>query len=306
MPIIIKGSHFYYRLIEAKVKYYNLRYTDEEFIKYMYRKSFKMEMDLKNPLTFNEKMSLFKIKWNDSTGSSCADKVSLIDFITKKGCEKYLNIVHGIYSNYKQINFKEIPNKFALKSSHASGWNFICHDKSKIVHKQLKASIAFWNRNNYYLFWRELIYKDMPKRILCENYLGNNQNQEPDDYKIWCFHGAPLYIEVDSNRSIEHQQEIFDIEWNNMPFKTRYPLLSKKPEKPIQLKEMLELAAHLSDGFCFVRVDLYLVNNKIYVGEMTFFPRAGCKYFGSYEYDLMVGSYLSINSEINILQKTNK
>lgn len=46
----------------------------------------------------------------------------------------------------------------------------------------------------------------------------------------------------------------------------------KKPEK---LAMMLKIAEKLSDGFLFVRVDLYEVDGRVYFGELTFTPATG-------------------------------
>jgi hypothetical protein len=42
------------------------------------------------------------------------------------------------------------------------------------------------------------------------------------------------------------------------------------PEKPKNLKKMIEIAKILYDGFTFVRVDLYDTGNNIWFGELTF------------------------------------
>lgn len=44
--------------------------------------------------------------------------------------------------------------------------------------------------------------------------------------------------------------------------------------QPMEIKTMVEIAEKLSEGFPFVRVDLYNINHKIYFGEMTFTPAA--------------------------------
>jgi hypothetical protein len=50
-------------------------------------------------------------------------------------------------------------------------------------------------------------------------------------------------------------------------------------QKPKYLEEMLQLAKYLSDGFDFVRVDLYESSNGIKFGEMTNYPDCGnCKF----------------------------
>lgn len=48
--------------------------------------------------------------------------------------------------------------------------------------------------------------------------------------------------------------------------------LIPKPEKAF---EAMQIAEKLAKDFPFVRVDLYIVNNKVYFGELTFTPAAG-------------------------------
>ena len=38
---------------------------------------------------------------------------------------------------------------------------------------------------------------------------------------------------------------------------------------------MIELCHKLSEGLFFVRIDMYIIKNKIYFGEITFFPEGG-------------------------------
>jgi hypothetical protein len=45
--------------------------------------------------------------------------------------------------------------------------------------------------------------------------------------------------------------------------------------KPKRLQEMNEVARVLERPFAFVRVDLYLIGDRIYVGELTHMPESG-------------------------------
>ena len=45
--------------------------------------------------------------------------------------------------------------------------------------------------------------------------------------------------------------------------------------KPEKLEEMIKIAEKISKDIPEVRVDLYLVNGKIYFGELTFFSQGG-------------------------------
>ncbi len=50
-------------------------------------------------------------------------------------------------------------------------------------------------------------------------------------------------------------------------------------EKPVCLDRAMELAEKLSQPFPFVRVDFYLIGERIVLGELTFTPccRNGCR-----------------------------
>ena len=73
-------------------------------------------------------------------------------------------------------------------------------------------------------------------------------------------------------------------------FRRRIPEF-KKPEA---FEQMKELAAKLSAGIPFVRVDFFYVNGKIYFGEYTFFDWAGLQPFGSNEQDLELGKLIEL------------
>ena len=49
--------------------------------------------------------------------------------------------------------------------------------------------------------------------------------------------------------------------------------------KPDNYKEMIEIAEKISKDIPFVRVDCYIVDNRIYIGELTFFPWGGFQKF---------------------------
>ncbi|MDF1521094.1 MAG: ATP-grasp fold amidoligase family protein, partial [Brevefilum sp.] len=56
------------------------------------------------------------------------------------------------------------------------------------------------------------------------------------------------------------------------------------------------LAQNLSEGLPFVRVDFYLINDKPYIGEMTFHPGSGFSIFHPQEWDEIIGGWFDISS----------
>jgi hypothetical protein len=96
------------------------------------------------------------------------------------------------------------------------------------------------------------------------------------DYKLNCFNGKPEFIWMDINRHSNHKRNLYDLNWKQLPYKVNSHFSTfPSPEKPKCLKKLVKLASILSKGFSYVRVDFYIVNEKIYFGEMTFYTSSG-------------------------------
>ena len=63
---------------------------------------------------------------------------------------------------------------------------------------------------------------------------------------------------------------------------------------PDNLADMIKVAEELSKGFKFLRVDLYNVKDKIYFGELTFYPAAGMGAFVPEEWDEKLGNWIKL------------
>jgi len=260
--------------------------------KYRISKMLGYRINLENPKTFNEKIQWLKLNYKRKDLSVYADKVAVRNYVAKIIGNKYLIPVHKVFNNYKDINFKILPKSFALKAAHGSKWNIICYDKNTLNKLQLKKDLKTWGNSNYYWLGYEYAYKKIPPRFICEHLMLNENNQIPNDYKIFCFNNEPKFIQVDTTRYTKHQRIFYDTNWNIQPFELGFNPLSKGIEKPSSLEEMLLVAKKLSYGFPFVRIDLYEINNKIYFGEMTFYPGEGSERFNPSQWDRILGDLL--------------
>ena len=57
------------------------------------------------------------------------------------------------------------------------------------------------------------------------------------------------------------------------------------------VEEMLEIASCLSEGMDHLRVDLFLIGEKIFFGEMTLYYGSGFMRFEPNDFDLEMGSW---------------
>ena len=98
------------------------------------------------------------------------------------------------------------------------------------------------------------------------------------DYKVFCFNGNPKYIaarKYDDNEKL-YFYNYYDFNWTLTEIEDNRPNYRRNPnflfEKPKNLDLMHDYATKLSKEFVFVRVDLFEVNNTVYLGELTFSP----------------------------------
>lgn len=200
----------------------------------------------------------------------------------------------GVWDRVDDIDFDSLPDQFVLKCTHDSGGLVICKDKSKLDIEAAKKKLRKCLRTDYYSTSKEWPYKNVKRRIIAEKYMEPSDG-EMVDYKIMCFNGVPRMIFTCTDRELgELKVTFFDTHWNEMPFTRHYPKSSKTIKRPSQLTSMLELAEKLCNEIPFVRVDFYEIDNKIYFGEMTFFPGGGFEEFDPEEWDYTLGSWIKL------------
>lgn len=270
---------------------------DEEAVKRYYKKITGGNIDLENPSTFCEKLNWYKLFGHNVLMSKCADKVGVRDYVKEKGYGNCLNEIYKVYSNVDEIKIDDLPERFVLKAAHGTHMQIIVKDKAEINWKHARRLMKSWLRQDIYWRGREWVYKDVPHRIIAEKYI-EDKTGELRDYKFFCFNGDPKFVQVDIGRFRKHIRNYYDLNWKILPM-TDYvgndPKL--KVEKPVSFNQMVKMATELSKPFQFVRVDFYEVDEKPYVGEMTFFHEGGSAMFIPDKWNKIVGDYWKLISE---------
>ena len=103
---------------------------------------------------------------------------------------------------------------------------------------------------------------------------------------------------MDYNRFIDHKQQLFTIDWTKINATCIYPSDDTIIEKPALLNQMLDFARRLSKGHPFLRTDFYIINNKVYFGELTFYHQCGLAPIEPFEFDLEMGSWIQLPTPI--------
>lgn len=261
-------------------------------------------LDLRNPETYNEKIQWLKLYDSSPLKTLTADKFLVRDWVREKIGDKYLIPLLGVYDNFDEIPFGDLPNRFVLKTNHGCTWNCVVKDKNTLNVSELKKKFDKWMSLNYaFQYGFELHYKEIKPKIIVEKYIENRAGNLYD-YKIWCFDGEPKYIQFLTDRAIKLKMCFFDTEWNRQEFSYDYDLYTEYVEQPRNLSEMLQIARILSQNFYHVCVDLYHLNDEtIYFGEITHTRASGACKWKPAEWDLKMGAFLNLPKQKNKIMK---
>lgn len=269
---------------------------DKAMIKIQYRLKLGRKLNLNNPRRYTEKLNYYKLNYRCKLMTKCSDKYAVRDYVVSKGLSNILPNLYAVYNSVNEIETNLLPNKFAIKTTNGSGTNYFCNDKTEFKLEISKKKIANWLNRDVYSFGREWSYKNAKPKIIIEELLEDRSNKFDgiNDYKFLCFNGQPKYIILDVERYTNHKRNIYDIDWNYMDVSTDHPNFGDVVPKPDGLNEMLQISRILSEGFPFVRVDLYYVNKKVYFGELTFYPWTGYVQFKPDEFDYILGDMFKL------------
>jgi|SRR5690554_1333397 len=269
--------------------------SDKVYLKVYYFLYTREKLDFNNPTKFNEKIQCLKLLNNSPECSVMADKYEVRNYISTIFGDEILIPLIGVWDNFDEIDFSLFPNQFVLKTTHDSQSLIICTDKTKFNTLKAKKKLNRSLKRNYFYKGREYPYKDIKPRIIAEKYLVDESKSELKDYKLHCFHGKVQFIQVDFGRFTNHKRNIYNTSWELQDFEIQKPRdISYAISKPVVLSRMIEIAEIISKEMKYLRVDLYVVNDKIYFGEITFHHGGGIEEFRPKEMNCKIGYLISI------------
>ena len=265
------------------------------YVRKVYREKTGKELDLEHPRTFNEKIQWLKLYYHNPILTRMADKYEAKEVVRERlGSDRSVPTA-AIFDDPGEIRLDDLPESLALKATHGSGWNIISRDKSVLDENEVRSYFRFWLGKSYYMYSKEWAYKHIRPRVICEPLLVDENGSLPLDYKIYCFAGSPRFIRL-IDRYSNNRRAFYDLDWNKLPFSIDYSITSDDFEKPRNLQEMLNIAETLSKGLPLLRVDLYLVRDRVFVGELTAYPANGMGRFTDETWNRKLGDLLELPS----------
>lgn len=271
------------------------RYDDRTAIVKLYRDYSGFAPNIDAPVRFSEKLQWLKLNNRDPLQTILADKHAVRAYLQDHGYGDIMCKQLACVSNAKDIDFDTLPDSFVMKAAHSSGWNLICPNKADLDQQHARRLAASWLSQGIFWSGREWPYRDMPHRVVIEEYLEDSSGGLRD-YKFYCFNGEPKFVQANSGRqSNDHAQNFYDLNWAVLPFgKDLAPRHDIDIRRPVALDPMIDIARDLATGHAYVRVDLYDLDGKIIFGELTFYPASGLPDFIPDDQDFICGDMLTL------------
>ena len=270
--------------------------SDEKYLALMYRIKMGKRLNLQNPQAFTEKIQWLKLNWRCDILTQCQDKYEVRKFVEERIGLESLKVLYNVYEKAEDIEIKQLPDSFVLKVNHGCKQNIFCQKKSELDLNHHINLLKEYLKNNLYYPHREWAYKNIVPRIICEEHL-TKDGETLHEYNFYCYDGVPRLVEIVEDKAGCTRGNMFDLNLNLLENKYENPPLPSPITRPSQFDKMLEYAFNLSEGFPFVRVDLLYTNNRIYFGEMTFYPLAGLTKINPESFDFFLGSFLQLPSK---------
>ena len=237
-----------------------------------------------NSMTFNDKVVFRQLRVRDPRFTTFNDKLAMRGIVSEQVGENHLPYVFATARCARDLAGYQGP--FVLKGNHGSGYVIIVREARTLTPAELDTAQS-WLGENFGSSRRELGYEAVEPSLFLEELLSD---PSPVDYKFFCFSGVPKAILVCFDRMAGLRRVLMSTEWEVLGGMQEFPT-GDVPHRPTNFGKMLELAERLSAGIDFLRVDLYDMEDRVLVGELTPYPLAGRQRFAPESLDGLFGSW---------------
>ena len=256
--------------------------------------------NLAAPRDLSEKLCWLKLNSIMPLQERCADKLAVRDYIAETVGDEYLIPLLHVFDSAAALAPEAVPETaFAAKVTHDSGGVVICRDRNRFDWAAAQAFLRQRMRQNYYFETRERIYKNIVPRLMVEKLLPSPEEGPLTDYKFWCFHGHAELIDIvviEDGGKRQRWHNYYDRDWTRRDITRQYPPIPHETRRPALLAELIETAERLTAPFPFCRADLYAVEGRVYVGELTFYPSGGYVRFQPDAEERRLGDLLDLSA----------
>lgn len=201
----------------------------------------------------------------------------------------HLTRLYATLEHPDQVLSATLPPRYVAKPTHSSGLLMLVERDEPSIRVRLASEARRWFAHRHHFRTGEWAYEGLPPRLMLEEWLDDGVHQVPPDWKWFCFHGHAEIVECDRGRYGNRTRNFCTPDGRPVDATLLYPR-GDDVAPPLCFPEMRRIAEALSRPFDFVRVDLYALEDRVVVGELTHYPSAGMQVFSPAPWDQRLGA----------------
>jgi hypothetical protein len=264
--------------------------SDKLYLSFGYLFYFGRWPNYDRPRTFNEHIHAYMLNNRGPILRVAADKAVTRDYVTQAVGAHYLCPCIGVWEDADAIPLESFNQPVVIKATVGSGMVLFFDPHEGMDFSRVRARLRKWLNYDYSRFHREWAYQNQTRRLIVEPMLTDERGNVPADYKAYVIGGKIRFIQVDRDRFGNHTRNLYSRDWTLLD--ARLTLQRHTPDvRPARLEELISVAERLAQGFEFLRIDFYVSEDWLYVGELTNYPGAGFERFIPSSYSVKLGEY---------------
>ncbi len=270
-PDQLRKDEKYFRQLDFKER-------QEELNRWVYGITGKT-VDFDDPKSFNDIQHAKKIGDIPDLQKKVSDLVFMGQWAGKIIGDKYMPPVTGIYDSVEDIPWDELPDRFIIKLSHGRSFRSTVKNKQDsryfnrdVLQRRLN---AFFKSDYSFGPSMERWYEGIVPKVVIERPVEGSFYH--DSYKFICCKGHVRYVVSDRNNDIWDtiKRDFYDVFWNHLDIRMKYPNSRVKERKPDHLEEMILFSEKLSSSFEFSIVHFWDTKDGPVFNKIRFIIGAG-------------------------------
>jgi hypothetical protein len=212
-----------------------------------------------------------------------SDKLAVREFVRARAPEVAFPALYWSGTDPEAIPFDALRPPFVIKPSNRSGRVFLVREIAALDRTAVVREAREWMRSLPHN-WRygEWAYGRIQGGIIVEEFLSDEDAMvPPPSYKILAFGGQAAYIYFSEGRRSGQspRRGFYSRDWQPVPVdkwrKRGRVVLQGGVPRPERLDDLIAAAEAIAAGFDHLRVDLYLIGDRIYFSETTIYNYSG-------------------------------
>jgi hypothetical protein len=257
------------------------------------------EPDLRRPRLFSERVGARILYERDPQLRIYCDKLRCKTWIDAKLGKEFTPRTLAVVDDARHLAERDLPASWILKASHGSGWWQRISPADQPLTENLIAIANGWLERDYADVNHEWAYAGLPRQLIVEEQL-SHRGGSCQELSVFCFASQTPLIrlhrlsEEDEEPPHDWPRECFvDARGRLLPIERprRHHDPNLREVWAERLEEFLVLARTLTGQQAFLRVDGYLSDSGLKVGELTPYPYAGLGFALEPCWDAWLGSF---------------